>query len=365
MSGARQIAVGAGRLAALWLQEWRTLSDRILLGSSASRRSDQLVIRMDEDQVTVALMGPDGEEVALDCCPLSMWSRERLSLAVQNAQSRLHGGKLATVLSCAQAITGSLIVPHQARSQAGDIIRDHLRRKIPVPLEDLVLGHEIRTAAAGKLELVYLAVPRRQVADGLARLSLHSSCIDGLQAPAGPGLLPVTVPYGTRPAGAKAWIRRGGGLLGLVALLAPLAGFGAQAWRQNLTLSDLEAQVISLGEQAHASTERLKAVYSLAGDLEQLAEVGAAPGVVVIWDELARLLPDTSYLTAFEIKGSELHAEGLSASTSDLIQRLESSPHLHAVSLTGPVVFERDQGKERFTLRALIRKRRFPMAEGG
>jgi general secretion pathway protein L len=365
MSGARQIAVGAGSLAALWLQEWRTLSDKIGLGSSALRHSAHLVIRTDKDLATVALRVSEGEDVALDRCSLSMWSRERLSLAAQKAQSRLHGKKVVTVLSCAQAVTGALIVPHQARSQAGDIIRDHLRRKMPMPLEDLVLGSEVRTAAPGKLELVYLAVPRRQVEDGLARLSLHPSDIQALQAPAGPSLPPVTVPYGESAVGSKNWIRRGGGLLGLVALLAPLAGFGAQAWRQKLLLSDLEAQVISVSEQARASTERLKAVYSLAGDLEQLAEIGAVPGMVVIWDELARLLPDTSYLTAFEVRGSELHAEGLSASTSDLIQRLEGSQHLHAVSLTGPIVFDRDQGKEHFTLRALIRKRRFPMAEGG
>jgi len=147
--------------------------------------------------------------------------------------------------------------------------------------------------------------------------------------------------------------------------LAPAAGFSVQAWRQSAILSELDAQVIAATEQVRVSTERLKAVYSLAGDLEQLAAVRAAPGMVVIWEELARLLPDTSYLTAFDIKGSEIHAEGLSASTTDLIQRLENSQHLHAVSLTGPVVFEREHGKERFTLRALMRTRRFPAGEGG
>ncbi|MFD0463298.1 PilN domain-containing protein [Microvirga aerilata] len=254
-------------------------------------------------------------------------------------------------------------MPHQARSQAGNIIRDHLRRKLPVPLEELVLGHEIRAAAPGKLELAYLAVPKRQVENVLARLFLRPSDIGALQAPAGLNVRPVTVPYGVNSGRAKAWIRRGG-LLGVVALMVLVAAFGVQAWRQNHVLSDLDGQVITATGQARASTERLKAVYSLESDLEQLAEVGAAPGVVVIWEELARLLPDTSYLTAFDMKGNEIHAEGLSASTSDLIQRLENSQHLHAVSLTGPVVFEREHGKERFTLRALMRTRRFPAGEG-
>ncbi|MGF9759503.1 PilN domain-containing protein [Microvirga sp. 0TCS3.31] len=365
MSGSRQIALGTGGLAALWLKEWRTLSDRALLGSLASRRPAHLVIYAGEDQVMVTLRAPEGDEVALDSWPLPAWSRERLNLAARSASPRVGGRKMVTILSCAQAVTGSLFVPHQARSQAGDIIRDHLRRKMPVPLEDLVLGHEIRAAAPGKLELAYLAVPKRQVENVLARLGLRPTDIDALQAPAGTNLRPATVFYSGRSRGSKAWIRRGSGLLGLVALLAPVAGFGVQAWRQNYILSDLDAQVIAATEQARASTEQLKTIYSLAGDLEQLAVIGAAPGVVVIWEELARLLPDTSYLTAFGIKGNEIHAEGLSASTSDLIQRIENSQHFHAVSLTGPVVFDRERGKERFTLRALMRAQRFPAGEGG
>lgn len=365
MSRPPQVALGAGSLAALWLQEWRTLSDKVLLGSPASRRPAHLVIHTGENEVLVMLRAPGSGDVAVDSCPLPAWTRERLSLAVQSALARVRGRKVVTILSCAQAVTGSLFVPHQARSQAGDIIRDHLRRKMPVPLEDLVLGHEIRAAAPGKLELAYLAIPKRQVENVLARLCLRSSDIDALQAPAGANARPVTIPYGANPRGSKAWIRRGSGLLGLVALLAPVTGTSVQAWRQNLILSDLDAQVISATEQARASTEQLKAVYSLAGDLAQLTKVGTAPGVVVIWEELARLLPDTSYLTAFDIKGNEVHAEGLSASTADLIQRLENSQHLHAVSLTGPVVFAREHGKERFTLRALMRTRRFPAGEGG
>ncbi|WP_201864271.1 PilN domain-containing protein [Microvirga soli] len=365
MSGSRAIALGRSSLATLWLREWRTLRDKALRGSSASRRPAHLLLDLDEEQLIVMLREPDGEEVTLDACPPAAWSRERLTLAARSASSRSRGRKVLTVLSCAQAVTGSLFVPQQARSQAEDIIRDHLRRKMPVPLEDLVLGHEIRTAAQGKLELAYLAVPKRQVEGILARLCLRSTDIDALQAPARTHLQPAIVIYNVRARGTKDWVRRGIALLGLVALLAPIGGFGMQAWQQNRILSDLEAQAIAATEQARASTDELKTIYSLAGDLERLTAVGAAPGVVVIWEELARLLPDTSYLSSVEIKGNEVHAEGLSASTSDLIKLIENSQYLHGVSLTGPVVFEREHGKERFTLRALMRTQRFPAGEGG
>jgi len=365
MSSPHQVPLGAGSLAALWLQEWRTISNKVLLGSPASRREAHLVSHIGEDEVVVTLRVPEDQDIVLDSCPRSEWTRERLDLAAQSASSRVRGRKVVTILSCAQAVTGSVFVPQQARPQAGDIIRDHLRRKLPVPLEDLVLGHEIRAGTPGKLELAYLAVPKRQVEDALTRLCLRSSDIGALEASAGTSLRPVTIPYGMGSGASRAWIRRGTGLLGLIALLAPAAGFSVQAWRQSAILSELDAQVIAATEQVRGSTERLKAVYSLAGDLEHLTAVRAAPGVVVIWEELAHLLPDTSYLTAFDIKGREIHAEGLSASTTDLIQRLENSQHLHAVSLTGPVVFVREHGKERFALRALMRTRRFPAGEGG
>jgi hypothetical protein len=60
-----------------------------------------------------------------------------------------------------------------------------------------------------------------------------------------------------------------------------------------------------------------------------------------------------------------VHAAGFSTSAPDLIHRFEESRHLHGAMFTGPVVFDRSLGKERFTLRATIRRPRLLTGEGG
>jgi hypothetical protein len=361
-SGLRQIRTGASSFISLWLREWQVLF-RGVTASARPARSAQMIIRPVEGQVTVTLMA-QGQELFVECCSLADCGRETLDRFLQKASSEFRRSDVSTVLSVTQAVTGSLVVPQQARPRAGEIVRQHLASKMPVALDELFLGHEIRASAAGKLELRYLAVPKARLSRCLTQLSLLPSDISAVQGAAVANLPPVTVPYGSAPVQHTAWVRRIVGLLAFVSVLAPVAGFGAVAWRQNTVLSELERDLAPLTRQASQSTESLKAIYAIAGDLGRLTELRSAASVVLIWEELARFLPDDTYLTEVEVKGSEVHIAGFSASASDLIQPFEASQHLHGATFTGPVVFDRSQSKERFTLRATIRKPRDLIGEG-
>jgi general secretion pathway protein L len=148
-----------------------------------------------------------------------------------------------------------------------------------------------------------------------------------------------------------------------VTLLAAVIGFGALAWRQNAALQEIEEQITPLTRQARLSTDQLKGIFGMADDIAQFVELRSATGIVQIWEELARLVPDSAYLTELEVNGSEVRLAGFAASAPDVIRQLEASHHLHGASLTGPVVFDQAQGKERFTLRTMIRKQRFSSEE--
>jgi hypothetical protein len=150
----------------------------------------------------------------------------------------------------------------------------------------------------------------------------------------------------------------------ILAISAPLVSFGSLAWRQNAVLDEIDAQIDGLTTQARRSTEQLKSVYGMADDLDRIVAIKSAPGISQIWEELARLLPDTTHLKEVEIKGSEVHTIGLSKAAPELIHKFEASFILHAAALTGPVVFDQAEGKEHFTLRATTRKPRLPSEEG-
>jgi general secretion pathway protein L len=103
----------------------------------------------------------------------------------------------------------------------------------------------------------------------------------------------------------------------------------------------------------------------LAQDIEHLNALRKAPGVVPIWEELARLLPQDTYLTEIDIKSRDLTIRGYSAVASDLPQLIEGSPLFADAALMGPVVFDQSKGKHSFTVRAALRTPRFAGGERG
>ena len=359
----RHFRMGAGSLVALWLREWEAILCKPLGTSSQAGPSARQVVRVGDHGVTVTLCGPDGGEISAESCAWADYQREVLDRMVASAGSRVQASDRQVVLSVPQAVTGTLAVPHQARTQADTILKDHLSHRMPLRLDELFIGYDMRASGAGRLELRYLAVPQARLDRWLAQVAMHPSEIAFLEAEGIGGAPLVTVPYvGMRTLQSK-WPWRAARSLAAVILLGTIVGFGALAWRQNATLQEIEEQITPLTHQARASTEQLKAIFGMADDIARFVELRSATGVVQIWDELAGLVPDTAYLTEFEVNGGEVRLAGFAASAPDVIRQLEKSHHLHGASLTGPVVFDQAQGKERFTLRAMIREQRFSPEE--
>ena len=124
----------------------------------------------------------------------------------------------------------------------------------------------------------------------------------------------------------------------------------------------MNAQISEISTSAKQSPDGPRSVAGLADDIARFTELRSAPGVVQVWEELARILPDSTFLTEMEIKGDELRATGFSAAAPE-IQLLEKSSIVHGAAFSGPLVFDRAKGKEHFSLRATLRKARAP-AEG-
>jgi general secretion pathway protein L len=355
--------MGGGSLVALWFRECEAILSNRFGTSSRAEPSVRLVVRPEDDGVTITLHGPDGGKISVEHCAWADYQREALDRMLGSTGSHVQAADRLVVLSVPQAVTGALAVPNQARTRADTILRDHLAHKMPVRLDELFLGHDIRASGAGKLELRYLAVPQARLDRWLAQVLMQPSEIAFLQAEGIGGAPLVTVPYlGVRTAQSK-WPWRAAKSLAVVTLLAAIIGFGALAWRQNAALQEIEEQITPLTRQARLPTDQLKGIFGIADDIARFVELRSATGIVEIWEELAGLVPDSAYLTELEINGGEVLLAGFAASTPDVIRQLEESRHLHGASLTGPVVFDQAQGKERFTLRTMIRKKRFSSEE--
>ncbi|MGO4665671.1 PilN domain-containing protein [Bosea sp. 2RAB26] len=364
MTGSRRLSSGIASLAEFWAKELRASLPDTLRRWAAPDRFLRLVIVPAEEHVTITLFAPDGRELFAERANWAQYSRSVLNRCKEQAASFAPSSRIRLVLSAPQAIAQSLVIPRRAQTRAEGIVREHIARKTPLKPEDIFVGYDLRGAAAGKLELRYLLLPRAVLDQMLARLAVAPSEIATLEGPAFEGLPPVSVPFAQKPHTPSPWFKRIAIALVLLTVLGAVTGYLVLAWRQAQLLKSMEAEIAEISGPAQQSTESLRSVFGLADDVSRLTAQRSIPGIVQVWDEMSRILPDSTFLTELEITGANLRATGYSDAAPALIKLLEESPILHNAALSGPLVFDRATGKENFSLRATLRKARLPTEEG-
>lgn len=132
---------------------------------------------------------------------------------------------------------------------------------------------------------------------------------------------------------------------GLVAILV------AGHWRYAVAADRVGAEV----EAAEAQVRQLRAV--LAARDAKIAQIGAVRDekksripMVSIVEEMARAVPDNTFLTELSVSGDMVRFAGVSSSAAALIPVLEASPLFSAPTFMEPVVRAIDQSGERFSI---------------
>ncbi|MGO4737537.1 PilN domain-containing protein [Bosea sp. 2KB_26] len=364
MSGSRRLGSGIASVAEFWAKELRASLPDALRSWAKPERLLRLVIRPAEDHVSITLFAWDNRELFTERASWAEYSRSVLNRWKDRAASFAPSSRIRFVLSAPQAIAQSLVIPRRAQVRAEDIVRENIARKTPLKPDEVFVGYDLRGAAASKLELRYLLLPRAVLDQMLARLAVAPSEIATLEGPAFEGLPPASVPFAQKPHRPSPWFKRIAIALVLLSVLGAVTGYLALAWRQAQLLKSMETEIAEISGPAQQSTESLRSVFGLADDVSRLTAQRSTPGIVQVWDELSRILPDSTFLTELEITGTTLRATGYSDAAPALIKLLEESPILHNATLSGPLVFDRSTGKENFSLRATLRQARLPAEEG-
>jgi general secretion pathway protein L len=135
-------------------------------------------------------------------------------------------------------------------------------------------------------------------------------------------------------------------------LLAAAAGTYAHAWfRQDVALYSLEAASASRAAEAKAVRSALDA--RAARVAEALALRKSVEGrllVSSVWEELSRVLPDSTYLTEMTVKTDGVSIIGFSAAASAVIVALEGSSLFDQAAFAGPVVKAPGFSGDRFAI---------------
>lgn len=134
-----------------------------------------------------------------------------------------------------------------------------------------------------------------------------------------------------------------------VLVLAALSSAGALAMARvsdnAATLAAIEARADRVRPEA---VERRKQADAISAEISALSAVaktrGTMPGLVPVWEELSRILPDGAWLQGLTMRDARVQIEGNARNAEALIATLEDSPLFRNVKFAAPVIDQQTAG---------------------
>ncbi|MBV2131600.1 PilN domain-containing protein [Pseudomonas sp. MAP12] len=264
--------------------------------------------------------------------------------------------KVVLLLPPGKVLRKIIGLPSATEAGLDNVLRFEMDRHTPFSSDQVYFGYRIleRDRAHQRLRVELLVVLRDYLDDLLKRLDelgVHPSLVSlggGEENWSGNGIN--LLPGSRRRERRRDWRgdRRLQGVV-LLVVLALLVTFPlVQQQRDVARLAEEIEKPKAAAERAAQVRDELK---RLEGGSDYLrGQQAQAPTILMILNELTTLLPDTTWLSRFEISGERVRMEGESAEASALISLFEKSQTLQNVSFASPITSNPRTQKDRFSL---------------
>lgn len=257
-----------------------------------------------------------------------------------------------------QGLSTSLRLPAAAEPELGRLIPFEIDRRTPFSADRVYHGFSVQERHPGmqQIDVILTVVPREAVdavLERLQRLGLQPSAValgpETAESPEIPIEVPA-LPAGNRPRRGALLLNRALAALALVLLVAA-AWSPAISQKRQLAALEREMQAArQASDRTQALREQLDRTAREAGYLAQKKRT--LPPVIVMLEEITRLLPDDTWLQRLEYSAGALQIHGESATASALIAIVEGSTLLRQAEFRSPVVRVEASGRERFHIAA-------------
>jgi general secretion pathway protein L len=304
------------------------------------------------------LRRPDGEELA--AVALEDPPAER-RLRVVEALAALGGERPPVLLAVPadRALRRRLKFPEAVEESLEQALAYEIDRQTPFRAEEVYFGARIaeRDPDVRQIEVELLVVPRLVADPWLAAARESGLPVFGLDAcdqegkPCGFNLLPRG--ERVRPPDRR---RRLNAILAVAASI--LAFMAMHLWLANRghALAQMRTEVERLREEARAVAALREELERAVASARFLSERRARqPPLILVLDELSRLLPDDTFLEQLNVSQGQAVLRGLSPSAASLIGLLQEARYLAEPSFQSAIQPEPRYGKERFELKAVLR----------
>jgi general secretion pathway protein L len=286
------------------------------------------------------------------------------SVAFQALFSKLHkrGEGVSLCLTEAQYLAKQIELPLAADENLRQVLGFEMDRLTPFKPEQVYFDFRVlhRDNQKNRLTVKLVAAPRHAVdgqLDLLARwgapaLAVYVSDTVALDGDA----INLMASSGHSKTGSSVEGKVKLGLL-LLTLMLGMAAIAIPLWQERQASMALIPVVEQAKQQAEAADalrreqEKLTAEYNF-----MLVKKQEIPPLVVLLDELSRLLPDDTWVQQFSLKGKELQIQGETASSARLIALAESSRILHNANFRSPLTKGSAPNSERYQLAAEVRE---------
>lgn len=317
-----------------------------------------LRVTVSGQSIDIKVRGADGV-VPLGEVGLHDTAAEELD-AVKQALQRLTPapGAVAIELAAEHVFKRVINLPASTEESLQDVLKFEMDRFTPFTGKQVYFAHRVIGRDADNKQItVQLVIARRGLVDRL--LEVLDQCDLEVSA--------VTV---STVVGAGGWnllpreMRAGNGLrrrllplsLGATCVALLIAAMALPlVWQQN-TLRAIESEIAELRPVAQEVARTRDEIAALAGEQGFFAAKRAElPTTIQLMDELARIVPDNTWLVRFEVRGTKLRFQGESDGASSLLALLEASDLIENATFSSPVTKNPRTSNDRFAIEAEIR----------
>ncbi len=304
------------------------------------------------------LRRPDGTELA--AVPLDDPPAER-RLRAAEALAALGEERPPVLLAVPadRALRRRLRFPEAVEESLEQALAYEIDRQTPFRTEEVYFGARLvgRDADARQIEVELLVVPRHIADPWLTAAREAGLPLFGLDAcdqsgnPLGFNLLPraerVRLPDRRR---------RLNVILAVAACLLTIFAMHLSLANRERALAQMRAEVERLREEARAVASLREELERAAASARFLAERRSKqPPLILLLDELSRLIPDDTFLEQLSVSQGQVGLRGLSPSAASLIGLLQGAQYLAEPSFQSAIQPDPRYGKERFDLKAVLR----------
>jgi general secretion pathway protein L len=242
-----------------------------------------------------------------------------------------------------------LSVPKAALAALPKILDQEVLRRTPLQLSDI--WHAAIPAAdkaTDVLAMCHWIIRKDRAEAAIAELGLTAGDVDFLAASDANGEFVPVIYFRAASHEDPPWARRAVKLLAVAGLGVVMCGLVAFEWSQASVATRVEASLVAAREGAQGGR----------GGLNQTARLFAMKadvGILEIWDELSRVLPDHTFLTETRIADGRVTLSGFSADAARLVRIIDQSPLFSGAALTAAITPDATEHKDRFSISFKVR----------